>query len=40
MMGSKKIHTTPSIHEEIPATSADDKANEEMEAQAATEAEA
>lgn len=38
-MGSEEIHTTPSIHEEIPATSADENAAEEMEAQAANEAE-
>ena len=38
-MGSKEIHNAPSIHEEIPATSADEKDDEEMEAQA-TEAEA
>ena len=39
-MGSEEIHTAPSIHEEIPATSADDNVAEEMEAQAATEAKA
>ena len=39
-MGSDEIHHTPSIHEEIPATSADEKVDEEMEARAATEAEA
>ena len=38
-MGSEETHTAPSIHEEIPATSADENAAEEMEAQAANEAE-
>ena len=37
-MGSEEIHTAPSIHEEILATSADENAPEEMEAQASTEA--
>lgn len=39
-MGFVEIHATPSIHEEIPATSANENVAEEMEAQAATEAEA
>lgn len=38
-MGSDEIRPTASIPEEIPVTSADDKAAEEMETQAATEAE-
>ena len=37
-MGSEEIHATPSIPEEIPATSADENVVEEMEAQTATEA--
>ena len=39
-MGFEEIHTAPSIHEEILATSADENAAEEMEAQASTKAEA
>nr|XP_020176464.1 uncharacterized protein LOC109762057 [Aegilops tauschii subsp. strangulata] len=38
-MGSDEPHTTPSIPEEIPATSADENADEEKKTQAATEAE-
>ena len=37
-MGSEETHATPSIHEDIPATSADENSTEEMEAQDATEA--
>ena len=36
-MGSEEPHATPSIHEEIPATSADEQAAEELKNQAATE---
>ena len=36
-MGSDEPHSTPSIHEEIPATSADEQAAEELKNQAATE---
>ena len=38
-MGSKEPHATPSVHEEIPATSADENVNEELMTQAATEEE-
>ncbi|XP_073358028.1 uncharacterized protein [Aegilops tauschii subsp. strangulata] len=38
-MGSEEPRTTPSIPEEIPATSADENASEEMKTQAATDAE-
>ena len=38
-MGSDEILPTPSIPEEIPATSADDRAAEEMETKDATKAE-
>ena len=36
-MGSDEPHATPSVHEEIPATSAEDHADEELKSQAATE---
>ena len=38
-MGSEEIHATPSIPEEIPATSADEHVNEELKTQAATKEE-
>ena len=38
-MGSDEPHATPSIHEEIPATSANENVNEELKSQAATEEE-
>ena len=38
-MGSDEPHSTPSIHEEIPATSADEQAAEELKNQVATEEE-
>ena len=38
-MGSEEPHATPSIHEEIPATSADENVNEELKTQAAAEEE-
>ena len=39
-MGSDEPHATPSIHEEVPATSAEENVNEELKTQAATEEEA
>ena len=33
-MGSEEPHATPSVHEEIPATSAEENANEELKNQA------
>ena len=38
-MGSEEPHATPSVHEEIPTTSADENVNEELKTQAATEEE-
>ena len=38
-MGSEEPRATPSVHEEIPATSADENVNEELKTQAATEEE-
>ena len=35
-MGSDEPHATPSVHEEIPVTSAEDHVNEELKSQAAT----
>ena len=39
-MGSDEPHATPSVHEEIPATSAEEIVNEELTTQVATEEEA
>ena len=39
-MGSEEPHATPSVHEEIPATSAEENVNEELKTQAVTEEEA
>ena len=39
-MGSDEPHATPSVHEEIQATSAEENVNEELKTQAATEEEA
>ena len=38
-MGSDEPHATPSVHEEIPATSAEENVNEELKTQAVTEEE-
>ena len=38
-MGSEEPHPPPSVHEEIPATSADEIINEELMTQAAPEEE-
>ena len=38
-MGSEEPRATPSVHEEIPATSADENVNEEVKTQAVTEEE-
>ena len=38
-MGSEEPHATPSVHEEIPTTSADENVNEELKTQAAAEEE-
>ena len=38
-MGSEEPHATPSVHEEIPATSAEENVNEELKTQAAAEEE-
>ena len=32
-VGSKEPHATPSVHEEIPATSAEENVNEELKTQ-------
>ena len=37
-MGTDEPHATPSVQEEIPATSVEDHVNEELKSQAATEA--
>ena len=39
-MGSDDPHATSSVHEEIPATSAEENVNEELKTQAVTEEEA
>ena len=38
-MGSEETHPTSSVHEEIPATSAEETENEEFKNQAPTEEE-
>ena len=39
-MGSEEPHATPSVHEEIPATSAKETVNKELKTQAVTEEQA
>ena len=39
-MGSDEPHATPSVHEDIPATSAEENENEELKTQAVTGVEA